>query len=88
MKAHLIFMLDAKTHGVDFFLGDDSELRIDAPDEVLNSAEELALIRSHKAAIQKQLETGFDWVRDGLSYADVKALTATCYHGRVEIKER
>jgi len=43
----------------------------------------MALIRSQRAAIQKQLERGFDCVRDGLTVAEVKTLTASAQQGKI-----
>jgi len=69
------FMADAYLNDVIFYLGEDNLLKMDAPDSIANDAEVMALIRSHKQAIQKQLEQGFDCVRDGLTVAEARMLS-------------
>jgi len=74
-------MIDALAYNVIFYLGEDCSLKMDAPQSIVNDAEVMALIRSQKTAIQRQLEKGFDCVRDGLSIAEVEALTAAAQRG-------
>jgi len=78
------FMADAYLNDVIFYLGEDNSLKMDAPDSIVNDAEVMALIRSQKEAIQKQLQDGFDCTRDGLTVAEVRALTAASQRGCVD----
>jgi len=76
-------MSDALAYDVVFYFDKDGSLKMDAPRSIVNDAEVMALIRSQKAAIQKQLERGFDCVRDGLSIEEVRTLTAAAQQGKV-----
>jgi len=76
-----IFMADALSHDVVFFIGEDGLVQMDAPDLIWEDEEVMKLIRSQKPAIKKQLQDGFNCVRDGLSIAEVKALTAAAQQG-------
>jgi len=82
MSASML-MIDALAYDVIFYLGEDCSLKMEAPQSIVNDAEVMALIRSQKTAIQKQVERGFGCVRDGLSIAEVKALTAAAQRGCV-----
>jgi len=75
------FMADAYNNDVVFFIGKDGSVQMDAPDLIWDDAEVMQLIRANKPAIQKQLERGFDCVRDGLSIAEMKTLTAAAQRG-------
>jgi len=79
---HIVFMLDALTHDVRFYLGKQRQLRIQASPDVTRDPELMRLIRIHKLAITQQLLSGFDCVRDGLSVAEVKILTAAAQQGK------
>jgi len=74
-------MNDALSYDVVFYLGKDGLVKMDAPRSIVNDAEVMALIRSQKEAIQKQLQDGFDCTRDGLTVAEVKTLTAALTEG-------
>jgi len=76
-------MSDALAYDVNFYIGDDGLVKMDAPQSIVNDAEVMALIRSQKAAIQKQLERGFNCVRDGLTVSEVRTLTAAAQQGKV-----
>jgi len=76
-------MSDALAYDVIFYLGKDGLVKMNAPQSIVNDAEVMKLIRSQKAAIQKQLERGFDCVRDELTVAEVKMLTADAQQSKV-----
>jgi len=76
-------MEDALMHNVTFYLGKDGLLKMDAPQSIVNDSTVMQLIRSQKPAIQKQLQDGFGCVRDGLTIAEVKILTAAAQQGKV-----
>jgi len=76
-------MSDALSYDVIFYLGDDGLVKMDAPQSIVNDTEVMALIRSQKAAIQRQLERGFDCVRDGLTVSEVQMLTEAAQQGKV-----
>jgi len=76
-------MLDALAYDVNFYLGKDDSLKMDAPDSIVNDAEVMELIRSQKAEIQKQLREGFDCVRDGLTVAEARVLTEAAQQGKM-----
>jgi len=76
-------MIDAYSNDVVFYLGKGGLVQMNAPNSIWNDEEVMALIRTNKTAIQKQLEQGFDCVRDELSIAEVKTLTAAAQRGCV-----
>jgi len=78
-----IFMADAYNNNVSFFLDKEGVVKLNAPNSIWNDAEVMELIRSQKTAIRKQLEQGFDCVRDELSIAEAKTLTAAAQMGCV-----
>ncbi|MDQ6955201.1 MAG: hypothetical protein Q9M20_07125 [Mariprofundaceae bacterium] len=69
-------MADAVEQDVIFSLGEDGRVSMSAPSCILNDPEVMQLIRSHKSTIQEKLIDGFDCVRDGITVAEFKTLTA------------
>ncbi|PCH52630.1 MAG: hypothetical protein COC22_03795 [Flavobacteriaceae bacterium] len=67
-------MADAYNNNVVFYPGVDGVVQMDAPDSIWNDPELMQLIRNHKQAIQGQLLSGFDCVRDGLSISEARLL--------------
>ncbi|MDX8384771.1 MAG: hypothetical protein R8M45_11870 [Ghiorsea sp.] len=77
-----IFMSDALNYNVVFYL-DDGVLRIRAPEIITDDPDVMSLIRTHKAAIQEKLVSGFDCIRDSITVAELKTLTAAAGQGKI-----
>lgn len=76
-----LFMADAYTNDVTFYLEGEA-VQMLAPASIWEDEEVMQLLLANKPAIQKQLKTGFDCVRDGLSIAEIKMLTAAAQQGK------